>query len=77
MIYDHTNAAGVLVHDMDAGEQIRRVMAINPQAGWVLVAELPVRATAYGHVASRRIRFRSIHFIQGDEQAFHCYGRLS
>lgn len=77
MIYEHTNAAGALAHDMDAGVPIRRVMVINPHAGWVLVADLPVRATAHGHVASRSIRFRAICLIQGDEMAFHCFGRLS
>ena len=80
MIYDHTNAAGAPVHDMDANSELRYVMAINPQAGWVLVAEHPLRPNAYGHFAVRRIRFRAIHPIHGEELApclFHCYGRLS
>lgn len=80
MIYDYSNAPGATVHDMDASTEIGHVLATNPQAGWVLVAELPLRASIHGHIASRRIRFRSIHAIQGDEWApclFHCYGRLT
>ena len=79
MIYDHTNALGATGHDMDAGSQIGHVLALNPQAGWILAADEPLRPNAHGHIAARRIRFRAIHPIQGDVWApclFHCYGRL-
>lgn len=78
MIYDATNARGAKVFDVDTKEEIGQVLAVNHSAGWVQVAEQPLRATAHGHVASRRIRFASIYSIQGRERwpvLFHCYGR--
>lgn len=78
MIYDASNAIGARVYDVDTKEEIGHVVAINPGAGWVQVTEQPVRATAHGHVSSRRIRFGSIYPIKGREHwpvLFHCYGR--
>lgn len=79
MIYDSSNARGAPVFDVDTKERLNRVLAINPSAGWVLVVDEPLRVTAHDQVASKRIRFRSIHAIRGLEREpslFHCYGRL-
>ena len=78
MIYTADNALGAKVYDVDTKEEIGHVVAINPGAGWVQVAEQPVRATAHGHIDTRRIRFASIYPIKGRESRpvlFHCYGR--
>lgn len=78
MIYDASNSPGATVYDVDAKEKIGQVLAVNDAAGWVQVAEQPVRATTHGHIASRRIRFASIYAIKGREHwpvLFHCYGR--
>lgn len=79
MIYDSRNSApGCSVYDVDAKERIDQVVAINAKAGWVQVAEQPLRVTAHDHIATRRIRFASIYPIKGLEVfpcLFHCYGR--
>lgn len=79
MIYDATNCAPrCAVYDVDAKERIDQVIAINAKAGWVQVAEQPLRVTAHDHIATRRIRFASIYPIKGRENRpvlFHCYGR--
>ena len=79
MIYDATNCQpGCSVYDVDTKERIDQVVAINAKAGWVQVAEQPLRVTAHDHIATRRIRFASIYPIKGREHwpvLFHCYGR--
>ena len=79
MIYDATNCQpGCSVYDVDTKQRIDQVVAINANAGWVQVAEHPLRATAHEHIATRRIRFASIYPIKGREHRpvlFHCYGR--
>ena len=66
------------VYDVDTKERIDQVVAINATAGWIQVAEQPLRVTAHDHIATRRIRFASIYPIKGREHwpvLFHCYGR--
>jgi hypothetical protein len=78
MIYDATNAGGAKVFDVDTKEEIGQVLAVNPSAGFVQVAEQPLRATKHGQIASRLIRFASIYAIKDHEHRpvlFHCYGR--
>ncbi len=79
MIYDATNCSPrCAVYDVDTQERIDQVVAINAKAGWVQVAEQPLRVTAHDHIATRRIRFASIYPINGREHwpvLFHCYGR--
>ena len=79
MIYDATNCQpGCSVYDVDTKERIDQVVAINVKAGWVQVAEQPLRVTAHDQIATRRIRFASIYPIKGREHwpvLFHCYGR--
>lgn len=78
MIYTADNAYGATVYDVNRKEKLLHVMSVNDSAGWVLVAEQPVCATAHRHIASRRIRFDAIHAIKGSEPRpvlFHCYGR--
>ena len=79
MIYDATNCAPqCAVYDVDTKERIDQVVAINAKAGWVQVAEQPLRVTAHDHIATRRIRFASIYPIKGRENRpvlFHCYCR--
>ena len=78
MIYNGTNAAGAMVMDVDAKQQIARVLEVNTRAGWVKVAPSPLKLDAQGRIAGERIRFRSIYAIQGLEKRpclFHCYGR--
>lgn len=79
MIYDATNCSPrCAVYDVDTKERIDQVVAINAKAGWVQVAEQPLRVTAHHHIATRRIRFESVYPIFGDRTnpvLFHCYGR--
>lgn len=78
MIYNADNTHGASVYDVDRKEKLAHVMSINDSAGWLLVAEHPLRATAHGQIASRRIRFDAIHAIRGSAPLpvlFHCYGR--
>ena len=78
MIYSQANVDRAAVYDVDTKEQFRKVLAVNAAAGWILVADEPVRANKHGHVVSRRIRFNAIHPIFGGGVApcmFHCYGR--
>ncbi|MDH0776347.1 hypothetical protein N5C96_23335 [Delftia tsuruhatensis] len=79
MRFNSTNCQrGAKVHDVDANAEIKFVLELNAGAGWVLVADQPPKASQYGQVISRRIRFRSIYAIQGLESMpclFHCYGR--
>ena len=66
------------VYDVDTKERIDKVVAINATAGWIQVADQPLRVTDHYHIATRRIRFGAIHPIQGLEPLpclFHCYGR--
>lgn len=72
----NTNAP---VFDADTDCLIMGVLAVNPAACWVLVADLPVVPNEYGHIKSRRIRFSSIIEFKPNDQgsgSFHCYGRL-
>lgn len=67
------------IYDVDTKTEIREVITVNAKAGWLLVADKPLRSTEHGQIASRRIRFRSIYPIHGAEPRpclFHCYGRL-
>ena len=79
MIYDANNfMPRCTVYDVDAKERIDRVVAVNAKAGWVQVAEQPLRVTEHDHIATRRVRFASIYPIKGGEHwpvLFHCYGR--
>lgn len=78
MLYNATNAAGAKVYDVEAEQQIVRVLEVNTRAGWVKVAPSPPKLDAQGRIAGERIRFRSIYAIQGLEPKpclFHCYGR--
>lgn len=79
MLYNHENAAGAMVVDMDSGKVLSKVLEVNTRAGWVKVYHKPLRLDAQGRVAGKRIRFDSIYAIQGLETLlclFHCYGRL-
>jgi hypothetical protein len=79
MIYDANNCMPrCTVYDVDAKERIDRVVAVNAKAGWVQVAEQPLRVTEHDHIATRLVRFASIYPIKGGEHwpvLFHCYGR--
>ena len=79
MIYSADNVTlPCRVYDVDAKQEIRRVMEINPSAGWVKVSAEPLRARG-SQIVGERIRFRSIYPIYGGRIApvmFHCYGRL-
>lgn len=79
MIYDHSNVMHkTRVYDVDTKEVLGHVIEINTRAGWVKVAEDPIRVNPHQHLASKRIHFDSIHAIKGAEPLpclFHCYGR--
>ncbi|WP_053842942.1 hypothetical protein [Paracidovorax avenae] len=79
MLYNHSNVMPrTAIYDMDANERIDLVLEINTQAGWVKVASDPPQADTKGRIVGKRIHFRSVHAIRGDEPApclFHCYGR--
>ena len=80
MLYNTKNAAGAKVYDVEAGVELTRVLEVNTGAGWVKVGSDPCRIDAHGSVAGERIRFASIHVIQGIERSlclFHCYGRVN
>lgn len=81
MLYNHLNARGAAVYDVDAKDKLEEVVEVNTRAGWVKVMRQPllVDPSGTGFVCDR-IRFRSIYAIQGQEQApclFHCYGRMN
>lgn len=79
MLYNHENAAGATVVDMDSGKVLSKVLEVNTRAGWVKAHHYPLRLDAQGRVAGERIRFGSIYAIQGLESMpclFHCYERL-
>jgi len=80
MLYNHENAAGATVVDMDSGKVLSKVLEVNTRAGWVKAHRNPLGLDAQGRVAGERIRFGSIYAIQGLESMpclFHCYGRQS
>lgn len=79
MLYNHNNARGAKVIDVDTGKEFAKVTEVNTRAGWIKVAHDPMRFDAQGRTIGERIRFRSIYAIQGRECMpclFHCYGRL-
>jgi len=80
MLYNHANALGALVYDVDSRQRIDWVLEINTRAGWIKVCDNPPKLDAQGRIAGERIRFRSIYAIQGAEPRpclFHCYGRAN
>lgn len=80
MLYNHENARGATVHDVDTGERMERVSEVDTKNGWIKVGFKPHRLTPDGQVLTQRIRFRSIYPIWGGQSMpvmFHCYGRLS
>ena len=81
MIYDHNNAVGASVYDVDTGEVIRHVMLIDMDKLEVVQASQPLRVNLLGNaIETESIRFRSIYPIFGGQwrpQLFHCYGRVA
>lgn len=78
MLYNHHNANGATVVDVERRETLCRVLEVNTRAGWVKVSHHHVRLDAQGRVAGERIHFGAVHPIQGLEDRpclFHCYGR--
>lgn len=70
----------VAVFDVDSDTRIRGVLDVNRSAGWVLVADLPIRPNEYGHIQSHRIQYAKIVEFKDNEMgpgSFHCYGRIS
>ncbi|MGW8422458.1 hypothetical protein [Comamonas sp. HJ-2] len=79
MLYTPENARGASVFDVDAKEEIRKVLEVSTSQGWVKVHRHTLDTDSRGRFLSDKIRFRSIYAIRGDEAApclFHCYGRL-
>ncbi|WP_313233997.1 hypothetical protein [Delftia acidovorans] len=80
MLYNHMNARGADVYDMDARQKLAKVVEVNTRAGWIKVLREPALVDPRGKsLVCDRIRFRSIYAIRGLESQpclFHCYGRL-
>ena len=81
MLYDHSNAQGALVYDMDSGQQIKCVESVDTEQSCVTVFSQPIRIAEDGDtIVTEAMRFRAVHAIQGMELRpvlFHCYGRLA
>ena len=79
MLYNHMNARGAGVYDVDTLEKLNHVVEVKTRAAWVKVLRQPTLIDPSGKgLVSDRIRYRSIHAIRGDEAMpclFHCYGR--
>lgn len=76
-IFDHKNANGARVWDIDTKSELRQVMSINTQTGEVVCAEMPLRVFA-DEVATFAVRYRTISPIYGGMPKpclFHCYGK--
>lgn len=76
-IFDHENANGASVWDIDTKSELRQVMSINTQTGEVVCAEMPLRVSA-NEVATFTVRYRTISPIYGGMPKpclFHCYGK--
>ena len=80
MLYTYENARGATVYDVDAMEEIGKVLEVSTSQGWVKVHRHPLETDCRGGFISDKIRFRSIYAIRGQESQpclFHCYGRKS
>ena len=81
MLYDHTNAHGATVHDIEAAEKIQKVNSVDTDAGIVTAFHWPLRRTAGGdEMETYEVRFATIHPIYGGGKRpcmFHCYGRVA
>lgn len=78
MRFNHLNARGATVHDVESGELIGRVTEIDTKNGWLKTMPEPIRLTPQGEPMTERIRYRSIYPIwagQARPVMFHCYGR--
>ena len=79
MIYNHVNATGARVYDVEALEELKAVLSIDTDTGDVVCASQPVRLNAAGNaVEAFAVKFDTIYPIQGMEPRpalFHCYGR--
>lgn len=80
MLYDHTNAHGATVHDIEAAEQIRKVNSVDTDVGIVTAFHWPLRRTTEGdELETYEVRFATIYPIYGGGKRpclFHCYGRM-
>lgn len=81
MLYNHTNARGATVHDIEAAEKIYGVKNVDTDAGIVTAFHWPVRRSAGSdELETYELRFATIHPIYGGGKRpclFHCYGRIS
>lgn len=80
MIYNHHNAQGADVYNVDTKEKIGSVMEVHLARREVTCALQPPRVDHYGALETQKIKFRSIYPIFGGGLylvLFHCYGRLA
>jgi hypothetical protein len=77
MIYDPSNARGAAVYDVEANEQLFKVLWIDTELGEVVRHEHPLRVVG-DELVTYTTKFETIYPIRGSERRpvlFHCYGR--
>lgn len=80
MLYDHRNASGAAVYDVEALAQLHEVVEIDTDAGTVEFFVRPLRVNSHEMLETFKVKFRAIYPIFGgarDPLLFHCYGRLA
>lgn len=80
MLYTPKNVQrGTTVHDLDSRSRLERVLAIDTEAGEIVVVRQPLIATAGGDIATETLRYQAVWPImdRGVPCAFHCHGRLN
>lgn len=78
-IFNHHNAKGATVSDVDTMQIFDDVMIVNTAEGWIEIIDPPLRVDHEDKIVVQRIHFRAIHAIRGGDiypRLFHCYGRL-
>ena len=79
MNYNPNNVErGTNVFDVEANAKIDRVTSIDTDTGEVECCSEPLQITAFGEIATFKIKFTAIHPIRGGAMLpclFHCYGR--
>lgn len=83
MIFTVKNARGALVHDMDTGSLIERVVSVDLEAGVVTQTSRPIRVDENGELLTEQTTFDRIE-LEYDVTSIHeprkikaflCHGR--
>ena len=80
MLYTPKNVQrSTTVCDLDSRVRLERVLAIDTEAGEIVVVRQPLIVTASGDIATETLRYQSVWPImdRGVPCEFHCHGRLN